>query len=514
MSTTKRIVSGSAASWARIAITILSQVILVPLYLSHWDVVTFGVWLAIQALVALLTTLDFGFQTYLEFEFLKIGSQHPKTVGRYLSSGIMVGVILSIVQVLIIVGLTATAFFTKLIDVPANADPGIIHQATVVLLLQGLTWLITTSPSGLMGRALAPFGYFPRSAWWQVAIALVFSVSTAIAVIMGASLMQTGIVGAIASLIFSFFFYTDFIRLLKRAQIPFIRPSRSLARETFVKSILLSGKIVLDIVRQQGVRLFLAPLAGIVALAAFSTTRTASNFAMQGLNTLTNPLMPELMRFLHSKDQTRFESAIGTIWIVVVAVIAPMMLVLQVFIGPIFEVWTHGKIQVQPLLFATLSVSVLVYAWAQPAIAIVRGNNLLRPQLYISVVTTVVVIGLIILLVSMYGITGAGFALLVPEIISAIWYRSIAKSWLEQNHLNWPATLSRITLLSIVITTIGVTLMIIFPHYRFAILGASLLALVWNIFNYWKHLPEFATQSVSKILYRFPIVKRFKVKSA
>ncbi len=73
MSVASRLISGSAASWAQIAITAISQVVLVPVYLSHWSVATYGVWLAIQALISITSTFDFGHQEFLGYEFLRIG---------------------------------------------------------------------------------------------------------------------------------------------------------------------------------------------------------------------------------------------------------------------------------------------------------------------------------------------------------------------------------------------------------------------------------------------------------
>ena len=100
--------------------------------------------------------------------------------------------------------------------------------------------------------------------------------------------------------------------------------------------------------RQQGVRLVLAPLAGPVALAAFSTMRTGANVALQGLNTIVNPILPDLMRFLHDRDQPRSEAAFSTIWVVVVALMAPGVVILQLIMEPLFVFWTQGKIALIP----------------------------------------------------------------------------------------------------------------------------------------------------------------------
>ena len=86
MSVTKRVISGSAASWAQIAVGIATQIVVVPIYLNYWDVKTYGLWLAIQAIVVFLSMLDFGHQQYLGYEFLRIGIDDRKLLRKYLWS--------------------------------------------------------------------------------------------------------------------------------------------------------------------------------------------------------------------------------------------------------------------------------------------------------------------------------------------------------------------------------------------------------------------------------------------
>src|SRR5690606_33493061 len=86
MSVSTRLISGSAASWAQIGITFITQMLLVPVYLSYWDVATYGLWLAILTLGYLLIALDFGHQEFLAYELLRIGKQNRKMISRYLYS--------------------------------------------------------------------------------------------------------------------------------------------------------------------------------------------------------------------------------------------------------------------------------------------------------------------------------------------------------------------------------------------------------------------------------------------
>ena len=157
--------------------------------------------------------------------------------------------------------------------------------------------------------------------------------------------------------------------------------------------------------------MFWRHLAGPVALAAFSTMRTGANVALQGLNTIINPLLPDLMRFLHDRDQPRSEAAFSTIWIVSGSIYGTGRRNLQIFIEPFYVYWTQGKIAFDPLLFALLSLGVLVYAVVQPAMAVVIGNNLTKTTIaLIAAVAGVILFAVLIVLVPIIGILGAAIA--------------------------------------------------------------------------------------------------------
>ena len=173
---------------------------------------------------------------------------------------------------------------------------------------------------------------------------------------------------------------------------------------------------LLEMARQQGSRIILAPLAGVADMAAFATMRTGANFALQGLNTITGPVMPELMRFLATRDQPRAESTFAIVWLMLCAVLSPAIVVVQWLAPALFPLWTHGKIAFDPWLFGMLSLGVAVLALAQPAAAVLQGNNILRAQLGISMVATTVAVGGMVWLVPHMGVRGAGLALLAAEL--------------------------------------------------------------------------------------------------
>ena len=506
MSTAARLISGSAASWAQIAVTMASQIVLVPIYLNYWDVETYGVWLAVQGIMSVLSMLDYGHQNFLAYEFLRLGINDKLALSKYLWSGIVMSFLISLFQVILIVLFFFTGTVAFLLGMSDTENITLLNSAGIALFLQGFSWMVFVTIAGLMGRALATFGYFPRTAWWSVLAAIVTAVVPLIAVVMGADLVITSVVQVIGIGMYSVPLYIDLFKLLKKEKIRFIKPSLSVGYTNFRKSLPLLGKSLFENVRQQGVRLILAPMSGPVGLVAFSTMRTGANVALQGLNTIVNPLVPDLMRFLHARDQPRTESAFATIWILVIAVMAPAIVILQAFVEPFYLLWTQNKVAFDPLLFALLSLGVLVYAVVQPAMAVVIGNNLTKTQLALTAMAAIIAFGVLILSVPVIGIVGAAGALLLAEIGAAIGYKIYAKRWLKENQLLWPSRAFHIAMAAVVIAAISLGALIIAPQLKWLLLFLSLFLFAWNFWRYWKVLPAIARQNAKNIIKKIPFI--------
>jgi O-antigen/teichoic acid export membrane protein len=373
--------------------------------------------------------------------------------------------------------------------------------------MQSVSWTWVASISGLFTRVLAPFGYFPRVTWWGFVYSVITAFAPLVAVVLGGDLLQAGIAFVLGAFAYSIPLYIDLFRLMKKEGIPVMKPSWRIAFSNFSRSLALFAKSLFENIRQQGARLVLAPVAGAAGLAAFSTMRTGANVALQGLNTVTNPLMPDLVRFLNERDQPRSEAAFSTVWIVVIGLMAPGVVVLQTFVEPFYTMWTRGKIPFDPPLFAVLSLGVLIYAAAQPSLAVVVGHNMLRPQLVLSALAAILVITGIATLVPIIGILGAGVALLCSEIAVATIYLFHAKKWLRDNDLKWPAKAFAKALTAVAIAAVAMACMIIFPSYRLVVLFATLILMGWNLYRYWRILPEVAINQAHRLVNKIPVLR-------
>ena len=483
----------------RIAVTIFSQIIAVPVYLHYWSVETYGAWILVQSIVSFLTIFDIAHHNYLGNEFLKIGKQKPDEMAVVFSTGVLVAVLVSLVTFAIICVLTVSGTISRWVGI----DAATLQPFETSLLLTCGTWVLTITFTGLPGRVLNPFGYFPLSAWSGVLFAIVSTAASVVAVHLGAGLVAATAATCMALFICHSTLAVVLFRIARQEHLVSARFEMTRGFTRFYASLALGAQSGLEILRQQGVRFILLPLSGMAQMIAFSTMRTGANLALQGVGTITAPLMPELMSFLLARDQPRTDSAFSVIWLMLCAVLVPAVLVVQYLAPTLFPLWTQGKIAFDPILFALLSLAVLVFALAQPAMAVVTGNNLISEQIKTSAVATAITVGGIYLLVPLLGIQGAALALLAGEVSSLISYVRAAKKWLAGVAMRWPAAAFGNASMSLAVAAFGMGSIIVFQKYAGLCLALLLIAQLLVLVAYWSRLPQIARQAASATARRF-----------
>jgi len=502
MSTLQRFLSASAAGWVRIFLTAFGQILLVPIFLKFWSVEEYGCWLVIQTVVALSAIVSAGHQNYVGFEFLKVGDRRPEEFRVLFYSAVPWVLTIAALELLVLATLVATGWLRPTFDPHRTLDAVLLHQAFWSVILYSTLALIT-SVGGLAGRAVAPYGYFPRMNWWQTWLAVVSSLTSGIAVALGADLVWASVASVLANLLFNIPIHLDLWRMFSRHHIRPVRPNWQVGFGNFWHSLAIALTTVLDIFRQQGVRVLLSSTIGVAGMTAFATTRTMSNLSLQGIGTITAPVMPEIMRFLRERDADRTNAIIGFVWALAVVALAPVLTIFQWLMPTIFHFWTRGKIGFNPSLFGLFSISLLIFALARPLIAILQGNNLLKVQLFISIGNSLIAVVGILLLSNAFGVSGAATALLVAELVATLLSAWFAKRWLDANHIRFPWTLFCLAISSIIAAAAAILSMVAMPGHLEEIVGVAMVVDFVIAAAYLRQLPELALDKMRGIFRRF-----------
>jgi O-antigen/teichoic acid export membrane protein len=502
MSSLNRFLSASAAAWVRILLTVLTQVLLVPVFLTHWSVEQYGCWLIIQTIVGLSSMLSSSHQNFVGFEFLKVGDKQPQQMRLLFYSAFPYVMLIALLELLIVSGLIYFGVIQTTFDPKHTMSGALLRQAFWSLIIYSVAWLISSSVGGLAGRAVAPYGHFPRMTWWGTILALVGALVSGIAVALGADLLETVIWINVANFVVNIPIHLDMWRMFRRYELYPIRPDWGLGARNVWRSLAIALSAVLDISRQQGVRIFLGAIIGVTQMTEFSTTRTMSNLSLQGIGTITNPIMPEIMKFLRERDAERTNAAVGFVWFFAVILLSPLMVAFQWVMPVVFHAWTRGKIAFNPALFGVFSVALLLFSLARPPVAVLQGNNLLKIQLLMSIAVSVVAVGGILLFTAAFGVVGAASSLLLAELLGtviAVWY---ARKWLESSGIGFPWSLFTVAVTSIVVATVTIALMVLLPRATWVVFLVSMVVNLLVCVEFARRLPPLAVQKMRGIVAR------------
>ncbi|CDZ62975.1 Hypothetical protein NGAL_HAMBI2605_22310 [Neorhizobium galegae bv. orientalis] len=460
MSVSVRLISGSIANGALLAANVLIQTISVPIMLGWWSAQQFGLWVLLQTLHSLSVVFDLGHQNYLGYEFQRLGTRDA--VRRDFASSIPAAILLGTALLCFWMAVPAFGWADALFGdfVPA----GLMDDLSGSMTVYALTWFVTSSVGGILGRALIPFGYYARMAWWRFALLVCVNLAALAAVLSGGDVIDAVIASSVANVVVNIGVHLDCFRLWRREEIGFAVPDLRRGWSNLTRSLFVSFRELLAIGNQQGVRLLIAPLAGVSLLAAFTATRTLSNIATQGINALAGPVEPELLRYLREGKSEPAEATVILSWLFVLFIISPACLLLQWVAPGLFLWWTRGNFHLDPLLFGSLGACVIVYGFAQPMVSIVRGNNILLPQIVANVASLLITaIGCYLTLTS-WGLPGAGFSLLAAEIASFLIYAVAARAVLRKLRLSLPVHAFAASLCSCVSVIASLFAMAIWPQ--------------------------------------------------
>ncbi|GAB4057325.1 hypothetical protein [Uliginosibacterium sediminicola] len=490
MSVVKRLLSGSIAGWASIAILTVNQLALVPIFLKYWTVEEFAVWLAAQAVLSFGTVLSVGYNTYLEFEFIKYGEKNRIRIAEILYSAAPCVFVLAACETSVVFFAIKSGWANSLFNSDGDLPAWLLRDAGYLILVQSLGYLISVCVLGLIQRAIVPFGYYSRNAWLYVCGSIVSTLGAVCSVVSGGGVLVTGIAQVAAYFLFSVAAAYYLINILKDELLLPRKFSLLYGFKSLLPASALAVKTLFGMLQQQGVRLLLGGFLGMHELASFASMRTINNVAMQAASTVVNPLAPELMRYANSGDSEKMHSTFGLMWILVAISLAFVLVPLQWIAPLVFKTWTLGRISYYPFVFCGLSVALLVFCVSQPALTIVKGTNSIKTQLAATICGAFVLIVSIYCLSKSIGLLSAAVGLIASEVIALIFYMLSAKRWIARHEMTWPQLLFIRVVVVCSISSLGILLTAAFPEHALTITAViwlcelAMLPLVWRALPY------------------------------
>jgi O-antigen/teichoic acid export membrane protein len=409
----RRLSEGWSANLLQMALGIVQQVALVPVFLHYWSSDVLAAWLAIYAAGSLAFVADAGLQVRAINQFLRFKPTADWQLGTAQFYASMLQVYVALAALLTLLFLVGVAWMA-----PSRTFgfASVEHfDAAFVLMIAAVLW---TVPSNIASALYRAHGQYGRAARIQNTAVLAGQFGQLIAILTTASLWGVVLAYAAAQLAAGMWLLWDAPR-----RFPFLRgasaaPSLRWTVRQFRKArpFAVAGAAELALLNLP-VLLVSIFISDRVAVAQWALTRVVAGLVRTLCIQVSLPLAAELGHDHAVGDTPRLQALYARGSVLVTLLASIVVSGLLPFWPDFFALWTRAAISYDPIVAVTL---LLGTAAAAPSILALsyanysnRGDLLVRAkalQLLVFVASAVVLIPLV-------GLTGAAAAIVASELL-------------------------------------------------------------------------------------------------
>jgi O-antigen/teichoic acid export membrane protein len=400
------------------ALTMVFQLVSVPVCLHYWGKTNYGSWLALFSAFMLLRSLDGGYSNYVGNKLNYLYHQSRADLRRHLASASAGIAVIGSLQLLLA---TCALFFQPLARALGMSGGQAQHLGTAagLLVLIG-SWATTGSYLGIIHRLQIPAGLMFQAAWWGMGFQ-----ATQFAAMMVAAVLKLDMLGT--SLLFALSQVTVYIcsALYVRFKLPEFFPLRPYFRwPTGLRDLTQSTPLTASNLIQQsttnGAVLLVAALAGPVSVPVFTTVRTLMNLWTSVTTVLSSPLLPDVVR-IHAKGEAHKLVPINqAFWVLVGSAVNWGTLLVYPLLPWIYGHWTRHAVPLDlPLLSLMLGSVVVTNAGALMALHL-NGINSLGIVLVASLARAILGLGVGLIGFRHMGLASFGLGAMAAEVAATL----------------------------------------------------------------------------------------------
>ena len=321
-------------------ITIVGSLLLIPLYLHVWSASLYGEWLALYSVVAYLSKLDLGVQTYTVNRATQAYARGDlEEYRRVQDTSFTFYLCLALLGTVLITGFAWWVPIRRWFHLSLTDH----HAVFLIIILLGgqFLWMM---PASIVWCVYTTVGDLARTQW-AVNTARISS----LAMTAGALLLWPKLVVVAAAQVAGFAVVLAFVMWDVRKRYPDLAPGFAHAQADLIRPILSQSVFfaLIDLAlgaALQGSNLLVAGMVGTAALALFVTTRTLANSIRQMLNLFVTSASTGFTRLEALEDKHRLRLAFRLVLFVTVAGCVAVSASLWFEGASVFAVWTRGRL--------------------------------------------------------------------------------------------------------------------------------------------------------------------------
>ena len=422
-----RLIRGFAAQGFGQVVTLVTQIVSVPLFVHCWGKTLYGEWLLLSTIPAYFALSDLGFANAAGTEMImraargdRQGALEVFQSAWALVTGVTLALILSVVGLVQIVPVAHWLKLSLKLSTLSHHEVSLVISILVVQLFFDLQ-------TGLLALGYRLDGHFVTGTMLRNAQRLAEFIAAVVALVLGAHLIGLALAMTLTRLAGNLLTAADSRR--RNPWLTFgIRHANRVTLKTLVSPALsFMGFPIGNALSLQGILTVVGVVLGPVAVVIFSTLRTLSRFVSQITTAIMNAVWVEMSTAFGAGDiplarRMHRHACQAMVWISVPVSVA-------LFLGGrlILRIWTHGKIPFEPELFTLLLLVVICNSfWSTSYITLIAVNRH-QTLAAVYVAATVLSLGIALALTHLWGMPGAALGLLVIDafMISYVVSRSL-----------------------------------------------------------------------------------------
>lgn len=410
----RRVVKAAVATLSAQGITILSNLLLVPLFLRHWSPLVYGEWLALSSLTAYLSTVDMGVSI---FGVNKLTQAYARgDMGEYrLYQSTFLGFYLVVASAGTLL-IAIMAWTLPLGDwLGLQATPA--HDSSWVIVLLGIQ-VLWSIPQRFVTLVYRTTGNLAKTQWVINAQRLLTLFLVVLGLVLQVGMVQLAILQLIPVTVVAAWTLQDIRRHLPGLFPGLAGASFGIFQRVVKPSLGFAAFVLTTPVVIQGSVILVSVVLGGVAVAVFATTRTLINLVQQGIAAINYAIWPELT-MIEARGEIRRLAGMLRLTVILSTVMSVAIAAVLWFEGDqMLRVWTHGRLEPDLLLLRVFLIQTVLIVIIQTAGMPAVASN--RHRINALAVLAAGMLGIVLaaLLIKPLGLVGIPLGFLVGQAVA------------------------------------------------------------------------------------------------
>ncbi|MCW5936385.1 MAG: hypothetical protein KIT11_03650 [Fimbriimonadaceae bacterium] len=411
-----RFASGVAANAYSQGLTLIIQLVMIPLLLGNWGAELTGEWFILSAIPVYLAMSDLSFGTTAGSQMTMLAARGDYIGAlKVVQSAWVLVTAVSAALFLVFLGLTAALPLASILNLHLMSDPE-AKAIMVVLLCQ----VFVAQQGGIIESAYKASGHYARGTFFLSTLRLVEFLIGVGLLLMGADPWLFAMAGLAARGVIYYLLWMDIRRLCDWLYPGFTHCHLDLMKPLWGPAISFNAFPLGYALSIQGFVILVGVSLGPAAAALFNPMRTMSRAVNQLANAIGLTAWVELSRALGRDDYEFARHLHRRVTQIAIWVVGGTILLLALFGGAIFQFWTHGRLVFEPDTFALLLVASLIGSLWGVSYVVALAINRHQKLAVLFIISAGLGLGVGAALIGTLGLKGVVFGIIVTETLMLV----------------------------------------------------------------------------------------------